>query len=230
MNSLFKQNKYTKWYYNIINATNAGNRIKGKGEYYESHHIIPKSFGGNNSKSNLVLLTAREHYMCHLLLPQMMIEPIKAGKMVYAFVRMKHKCKNNKMFDRFRTAYGRLTAGENNPFYGKKHTAECIANMSGEKHHMYNKKHRPDSILKMKLAKVGKGLGENNPMFGTKHPEEWRTNHSAGMSGEKHFNFGKEAFNKGRVWMNNKTQSKMIKTEEVAMLTEQGWTRGRLPQ
>lgn len=36
--------------------------------YCESHHIIPKSEGGDNSAENLVNLTAREHYIAHLLL------------------------------------------------------------------------------------------------------------------------------------------------------------------
>ena len=36
--------------------------------YYENHHIVPKWLGGDNSKNNLVLLTAREHYVAHLLL------------------------------------------------------------------------------------------------------------------------------------------------------------------
>lgn len=36
--------------------------------YYELHHIIPKSMGGSNDKTNLVFLTAKEHYLSHLLL------------------------------------------------------------------------------------------------------------------------------------------------------------------
>ena len=37
-------------------------------EYGEVHHIIPKSEGGTNDKDNLVRLSAREHYIAHLLL------------------------------------------------------------------------------------------------------------------------------------------------------------------
>ena len=37
-------------------------------EYYESHHIIPKSIGGSDINSNLVLLTYREHIIAHYLL------------------------------------------------------------------------------------------------------------------------------------------------------------------
>jgi len=36
--------------------------------YTELHHIIPKCMGGSNKKDNLVRLTAREHFIAHLLL------------------------------------------------------------------------------------------------------------------------------------------------------------------
>lgn len=36
--------------------------------YCERHHIIPKSEGGSDDDTNLVNLTAREHYIAHLLL------------------------------------------------------------------------------------------------------------------------------------------------------------------
>lgn len=35
---------------------------------YETHHVIPRCFGGSNSKDNLVLLTYKEHYIAHRLL------------------------------------------------------------------------------------------------------------------------------------------------------------------
>ena len=37
--------------------------------YFEKHHIVPKCVGGKDEKSNYVLLTAREHYVCHMILP-----------------------------------------------------------------------------------------------------------------------------------------------------------------
>ena len=36
--------------------------------YTETHHIKPKCLGGTNETTNLVRLTAREHYIAHLLL------------------------------------------------------------------------------------------------------------------------------------------------------------------
>lgn len=64
---MYLQNKYTSCYFNIINRAKSRS-ISG---YIEKHHIIPKSLGGNNAKDNLVKLTAKEHYICHLLLPKM---------------------------------------------------------------------------------------------------------------------------------------------------------------
>jgi len=67
---MYLQNKYTTWYYNII--TNANSRVKHLG-YFEKHHIIPKSLGGTDDCSNLVKLTAKEHFICHRLLVKMTI-------------------------------------------------------------------------------------------------------------------------------------------------------------
>ena len=65
---MYLTNKYTTWYYNII--TNASQRVNQTG-YTEKHHIIPKSLGGSNDPSNLVRLTAKEHFICHRLLVKM---------------------------------------------------------------------------------------------------------------------------------------------------------------
>lgn len=224
MENLFQDNKYTRWYFNIVNKAISEQRSKSN-SYYESHHIVPKSFGGSNKKSNLVLLTPREHFVCHMLLPKMMLDPIKAGKMVYAFFRMKHKHKNSKLFDRFRTAYGILTTGENNPFYGRTHTAETKQKISRA-----GKYHSPESRKKMSESKKGKNTGENNPMFGKVHPKEWREQHSKRLQGSNHFNFGKPAFTKGKVWVNNSVVSKMIDPNLLGNFLNQGWIKGRLPK
>jgi hypothetical protein len=42
-------------------------KIPAKG-YTENHHILPRSLGGSDDKSNLVSLTGREHWIAHLLL------------------------------------------------------------------------------------------------------------------------------------------------------------------
>ena len=67
--AMYLQNKYTRWYYNIIQQ--AQSRILPPDVYVEKHHIIPKSLGGNNTKLNIAKLTPREHFVCHLLLTKM---------------------------------------------------------------------------------------------------------------------------------------------------------------
>jgi hypothetical protein len=64
---LFIDNKYTHTYYKIIERS----KLRIIPYYTEKHHIIPKSLGGSNKKDNLALLTAREHFICHLLLTKM---------------------------------------------------------------------------------------------------------------------------------------------------------------
>lgn len=78
---MYLANKYTNWYYSIIQS--AKNRELSNEIYFEKHHIIPRSLGGNNKKENIVALTAKEHFICHLLLPKM-TENLFRRKMIYA--------------------------------------------------------------------------------------------------------------------------------------------------
>lgn len=42
-----------------------------KPEYFEKHHILPKSLGGMNGAENIVRLTARDHYFAHCCLAKL---------------------------------------------------------------------------------------------------------------------------------------------------------------
>lgn len=66
---MYLQNKYSRIYFLIIERAKL--RTLSPEVYVERHHIIPKSLGGDNTKFNLVSLTAREHFICHLILPRM---------------------------------------------------------------------------------------------------------------------------------------------------------------
>lgn len=79
-NTTYLLNKYTLWYFSIISKAKENSN---SGKYYETHHIIPKSLGGSNELTNLVRLTAREHFVCHLLLTKM-VEGDDKRKMIYA--------------------------------------------------------------------------------------------------------------------------------------------------
>jgi hypothetical protein len=86
---------YEKIYCQIIERSKVSCRKKLLKEnenyiYYESHHIIPKCLGGSNKKENLVLLTSREHFLCHWLLIKIYPD---SKKLAHAFYRM--CCMNN---------------------------------------------------------------------------------------------------------------------------------------
>jgi hypothetical protein len=96
MLSIFIDNKYTAWYYKIISNAQNNGRIG----YTESHHIIPKSFFKKRSLSgwldenpdnpdNIVNLTAKEHFVCHLLLTKM-TQGLAYKKSVYAAKRCRY--------------------------------------------------------------------------------------------------------------------------------------------
>jgi hypothetical protein len=77
---MFIQNKYKKWYDLIIAAAIIRTTALS---YSENHHIIPRSLGGTNELSNIVKLSAREHFICHVLLTKCTVGPNR-HKMLYA--------------------------------------------------------------------------------------------------------------------------------------------------
>lgn len=81
-------NKYSRVYYAIIGrATPRGlDRSLVEG-YHEKHHILPRSLAGTDTAENLVLLTAKEHYVCHHLLVKM-TSGTAHEKMKHAFAFM----------------------------------------------------------------------------------------------------------------------------------------------
>jgi hypothetical protein len=123
LKSITIQCKYTKWYISIIN--NALNNIREG--YTEKHHIIPKSFdtliekSHIDSKSNLVKLTAKEHFIVHLLLLKMFKDKTMKKKMNYAFFQLKrcnqyqHRYVTSRLYDlikKEKRVYHRLYIGE----------------------------------------------------------------------------------------------------------------------
>jgi ribonucleotide reductase alpha subunit len=100
MNDFFIKNKYYRWYFSIIEAA----RSRGLHTYTEKHHIIPKSFGGSNESNNIVALTAREHFICHLLLVKFTVEKYKS-KMITAAFNMVHMNKqkvNSRIYEKLK--------------------------------------------------------------------------------------------------------------------------------
>jgi hypothetical protein len=101
---------YHAIYNNIV--TNA--QIRGIGD--ERHHIIPKSCGGSNHVENLVLLTYREHYICHCLLVRMFApKTLERKKMIYALWWMSKTRAGYTKVSSHQYAYARSMFVENMP-------------------------------------------------------------------------------------------------------------------
>lgn len=69
---------------------------KNKTQYYESHHIIPRCMGGTGKCSewehtNIVLLTAKEHFICHRLLCLIYPENLKLQHALWWMATRKSK-------------------------------------------------------------------------------------------------------------------------------------------
>lgn len=135
-----RTSKYSGWYFAIIEKARAQNRSKKDG-YFENHHIHPKCFGGPNKKPNLVLLTAREHLVCHRLLIRMFYENTPEWcSMVFAFKRMidfgqKHLGQRTQIIKSRHYEERRRLHGQamRIAMTGKKHTASAKRKMSQAK-------------------------------------------------------------------------------------------------
>lgn len=82
---MFLDNKYTKLYYGIINRAKERRFIKERFDTNQTHHIIPRCMGGKDDYNNLVVLTYKEHRLCHRLLIKMTSGEYK-HKMMYAYL------------------------------------------------------------------------------------------------------------------------------------------------
>lgn len=74
--------KYYNWYCNIVTKNKSRKYSKGCG--LEKHHIFPHSMGGTDDNDNMVSLTTREHFICHLLLVKMLKPGQNRHKMLFA--------------------------------------------------------------------------------------------------------------------------------------------------
>jgi hypothetical protein len=148
--------KYLRWYFKICHSRKQMNRFKGDGNYYEAHHIVPRWMGGKDVKGNIVLLTAREHYICHyLLFREFMDKPSSA-----AFHKMNNTINNNyrdsKKYAELREYQSNKWSGDNNPSKRKDVREKISKAVSGECNGMYGK------------------TGDSNPFYGKTHSEEFK--------------------------------------------------------
>jgi hypothetical protein len=83
-------------YQRIYNAIISNAVTRENLSYAESHHIVPKFMNGDDSLVNRVLLSPREHFVCHLLLTKIVPEEKKyaAVKSVYMMLAWSYSNEN----------------------------------------------------------------------------------------------------------------------------------------
>lgn len=116
---MYLDNKYSRTYYALI-AKAVTRNFRNKKEaksilgYVEKHHITPRCIGGDNSKSNLVFLTAKEHFVCHHLLTKMFSDVEVSRKMRFALNKMTRRSDSQnryqitaRLFHKIRNDFGK---------------------------------------------------------------------------------------------------------------------------
>jgi len=137
--------KYGRLYTTLISKAQQRPTQKG---YFESHHITPKSLGGDNSSTNLVNLTAREHFLAHALLFKhytkledtsasykmaLAVQLLKDGK-VSPLHSFKIGAGASKVYEEAKLSISDNMKGSGNPMYGK-----VSANKGKTHEEMYSK-------------------------------------------------------------------------------------------
>ena len=119
----------------MVSLNNSKSYVRRKNKRWNSlfgdHHIIPYCISKDNNKENKVLLTFKEHYICHLLLCQMVEDPKYKSKMYYAVFMLQNSSDDQlRSLSYFRKLkaleYNRKACALRNhkPNLGNKHTDE----------------------------------------------------------------------------------------------------------
>jgi len=185
------------------------------------HHILPKSMGGEDTDSNLILLTPREHFIAHMIL-------WKCGypKMIHALWYMTHNgnnkiCFTARQYESFYNDYIKSQPkGKNHPLHGSKKSAAHILKIiefTSNRIHLYNPTTKENMLIKKDDSKLENYLelgfikgrpwlsdivsGEGNGMYNTSVVDIWKEKYPD--TWEEHYNSWIESFKKVNKGKNN---------------------------
>ena len=193
--------------YNQLIQKRLTDSLSKKDCYCETHHIIPRSEGGSDDDDNKVNLTAREHYIAHLLLAKIYND----YKMCSAVVYMQCKTKRQKRDFKF-----------NSHLYEQIRKVFAIKNSEAHKGKPgWNKGKKMSDATKAKISKSKRG--QQPWMKGKHHTAEAKTKISAARKGKKfkplsdehkkaisEGNKGRKCANKGKRWVNDNIKNSYI--------------------
>jgi hypothetical protein len=157
-----------KYHYDKL-IEKAKNRTLPENVYCERHHITPKCLGGDNSKTNIVKLLPKEHYIAHMLLFNLYPDN---QSLTYAFWMMSNGNKRDKrtykvsgkIYEELKNKFS-LMMKQRKPFFkGKTHTEESKQKNRdahiGKPGTWIGKTHTEESKNKMSKSAIGRKLSE----------------------------------------------------------------------
>jgi hypothetical protein len=156
--SVYEMN-YQKVYDDLIAKCQERQSVDG---YKERHHIIPKSLGGSNNLSNLVDLTAREHFVAHFLLAK-----LHGGNQWLSINRMRGSDDfyiNSRLYEVARKEIAKATSKR---FKGVAKSEETRAKMSVSARQYHKTDLKPEKIKRGEEGYV-------SPIKGIPRPTPWR--------------------------------------------------------
>jgi hypothetical protein len=234
MNTIFLNNKYTRWYWAII----AQRAITDGRRRHETHHIIPRSLGGSDEPGNLVRLTPRGHFICHWLLTKMTIgddrvKMIRAFWMMRAVNQNQERYINSRAYESLKSEYARLQSesmtGENNPNFGKFWTEEQKLAQADKVRGDKNGMKSDEARAVMKALKTGVPRGEFTPEW-IENLRKANSGEGNGMHGKSHTDKSKTQMKESaslKAWVNNGVTSERVNKTDVQQYLNNGWLRGR---
>jgi len=154
--------------YEALTFAAKNRELKG---YCERHHIVPRSFGGGDEPTNIVRLTAREHFIAHWLL----FKIYKDAKTARAFRLLSDGVERRRSRDYAlaKQLYAETMRGDSNPAK-RGGVREKIRTALKTKHPFLGKK-RPEHSKKMR----GKFVGVNNHFYKCGDRQQGSKNHMA---------------------------------------------------
>jgi hypothetical protein len=167
---------YNKHYTALMAKARA--RAKPSG-YAERHHVVPRSMGGSDRPDNLVWLTAREHFVAHVLLAKTHGGPQWFAVMMFA--AGEKRTVNSRLYEAAKKHHA-VWMAEN--YSGRKlpekHRAAISAGLSG------NTNTRGASLSPTHRAAIAESLRGNTNNAGRKASAETRAKMAAARRGRGH--------------------------------------------
>jgi hypothetical protein len=166
---------YTRIYNQIIERA----QTRKLDEYIEKHHIIPKCIGGLDIKENIVELTAREHFLCHMLLCKIYPRENKLKHALFLMAIGKQKIKEktyvigSRVYDRLRLEYSEMLTGKKQSQETKNKKSKSILQVW-------------DGKTKEEMSEIGQKIWETRRTNGTdKVTQKQAENISKALKGRK---------------------------------------------